>query len=126
MHWIEIALPGVLLFAKFLVKLIIDRSVTLPDFISAILALPVDIVFLSASLLAGYVISSSGNVKEGLILFTGCICLSLVIVFLWRRSDGQFTKDKYLAAATLGLLNVGMATATLVYSVSLLTAGGSR
>ena len=126
MPWIEIALPGVLLLAKFLLKLVVDRSASLPDFISAILALPVDIVFLSASLLAGHVISSPDNVKEGLILFTGCICLSLVIVLIWRRSEGQFTKDKPLAAATLGLINIGAATTTLVYSLSLLTAGGSQ
>jgi hypothetical protein len=126
MPWIEIALPGLLLLAKFLVKLVVDRSATLPDFISAILALPVDIVFLSASLLAAYVISSPINVKEGLVLFLGCICLSLVIVFLWRRSEGLFTKDRYLSAATLGLINVGAATATLVYSLSLLSAGASK
>lgn len=126
MPWIEIALPGVLLFTKFLVKLVVDRSVTLPDFISAILALPVDIVFLSASLLAGYVISSHGNVKEGLAIFTGCICLSLIIVFFWRRSDGLFTKDRYLSAALVGLLNFGIATSTLLGSLSILTAGASR
>jgi hypothetical protein len=126
MPWIEFALPGLLLLAKFVVKLVVDRSATLPDFISAILALPVDIVFLSASLLAGHVISSPGNVKEGLVLFLGCICLSLIIVFLWRRSDGQFTKDRYFCAAALGLINVGTATGTLVYSLSLLTAGGSQ
>lgn len=126
MPWIEIALPGVLLLAKFLLKLVVDRSATLPDFISAILALPVDVVFLSASLLAGHVISSPSSPREGLVLFIGCICLSLVIVLLWRRSDGLFTKDKYLAAGILGLLNIGAATATLVYSLSLLTAGGSR
>lgn len=126
MPWIEIALPGVLLLSKFLLKLFIDRSASLPDFISAILALPVDIVFLTASLLAGHVISSTSNIKEGLVLFNGCLCLSLVIVFLWRRSDLHFTKDKYLAAATLGLLNITTATAALVYSLSLLTAGGNQ
>lgn len=126
MPWIDIALPGALLLTKFILKLIIDRSATLPDFISAILALPVDIVFLSASLLAGYVISSPSDIKGGLVLFVGCICLSLVVVFLWRRSDGQFTKDKYVAAGALGLLNMGVATATLAYSLSLLTAGGNQ
>lgn len=126
MPWIEIALPGVLLLAKFILKLVVDRSATLPDLISAILALPVDIIFLSASLLAGHVISSSDNPKEGLILFIGCICLSLIIVLLWRRSEGLFTKDKYIVAATVGLLNIGIATITLVYSLSLLTSGASR
>lgn len=126
MPWIEIALPGVLLLAKFLVKLVVDRSATLPDFISAILALPVDIVFLSASLLAGHVISSPNDLKGGLVLFMGCICLSLVIVLLWRRSEGYFTKDRYIAAAVSGLLNIVLAAVTLVYSLSLLTAGASQ
>ena len=126
MPLIEIALPGCLLFAKILVKLFVDRSPTLPDLISAVLALPVDIVFLSASLLAGYILSTSGNVKEGLILFMGCICLSLIIVSLWRRSDGQFTKDRYMAAAACGILNFGAASATLIYSLSLLTTGSSQ
>jgi len=126
MHWIEIALPGVLLIAKFLVKLFVDRSATLPDFISAILALPVDIIFLSASLLAGHVISSPNDPKERLAIFMGCICLSLVIVVLWRRSEGYFTKDRYVAAASSGLLNFMLAAATLIYSLSHLTTGASQ
>lgn len=126
MLWIEIALPGVLMLAKFLVKLVVDRSATVPDFISATLALPVDIVFLSASLLAAHIISSPGNPKEGLALFMACICLSIVIVVLWRRSDGQFAKAKYVTAAMVGLLNIGASTSTLFYSLSLLTSGASR
>jgi hypothetical protein len=126
MPWIEIALPGLLMFAKFLVKLVVGRSASLPDFVSAILALPVDIIFLSASLLAGYVISSPKNSKEGLILFMACICLSIIIVLLWRKSEGQFTKDKYISAISCGLLNMGMATATLVFSLSLLTSGANQ
>lgn len=90
MPWIEIALPGTLLFTKFLLKLFVDRSATLPDMVSAVLALPVDIVFLAASLLAGYAISTT-NPKNGLLLFAGCICLSLLIVVLWRRCEKQFT-----------------------------------
>jgi hypothetical protein len=125
MPWIEIALPGALLLTKFLLKLVVDRSATLPDLVSAILALPVDIVFLSASLLAGYAISSQTNVKHGLLLFIGCLCLSLLIVVVWRRSEDQFTKDKYWATAVLGLLNIVLSGTTLVFSVSLLSTGAS-
>jgi len=127
MPWIEIALPGVLLFVKFLLKLFVDRSATLPDFISATLALPVDIVFLSASLLAGYIITSSpGSIKVGLILFLCCIGLSLLIVFIWRRSDQLFTTDRYKTAAACCILNFSAACATLIFSLSLLTTGAIR
>ena len=126
MLWIEIALPGVLLLTKFLLKLVVDRSATLPDLVSAVLALPVDIVFLSASLLAGYAISSTTNVKHGLPLFIACLCLSLLIVLVWRRSEEQFTRDKYWSTAILGLMNIVISGTTLVYSLSLLSAGASE
>lgn len=126
MPCIEIALPGVLLLTKFLLKLVVDRSATLPDLVSAVLALPVDIVFLSASLLAGYAISSPSNVKQGLLLFAGCLCLSLLIVLVWRRSEGQFTRDKYWGTAALGLVNILMSGATLVFSLTLLSTGAAE
>lgn len=125
MPWIEIALPGLLLLAKFILKLVVDRTATLPDLISAILALPVDIVFLSASLLAGHAISSPGN-KEGLIFFLFCICVALVIVVLWRRSDREFTRDRYVIAGGLCLVNVAVSATILICSLSLLTPGGSQ
>jgi hypothetical protein len=121
MPWIEIALPGTLLLAKFLLKLVVDRSATLPDIISAILALPVDIVFLSASLLAGYAISSSTNVKSGLILFTTCLCLSILIVVIWRRSESQFERDHYWRTGALGLVNIAISGSTLVFALNLLS-----
>ena len=125
MPWTEIALPGVLLITKFLQKLVVDRSATLADFIQAVFAVPVDIVFLSASLIAGYVISSPSKTKEGLVIFIGCICLSMLVVLIWRRCEGKFTKDKYLAAITLALVNMFISGSTLMYALSLLTAGVS-
>ncbi|MFY3705919.1 hypothetical protein ACOTD8_20340 [Achromobacter dolens] len=126
MPWIEIALPGVLLLVKFFVKLTVDRSASLPDFISAMLALPVDVVFLSASLTAAHVISSPHSLKEGVPIFAACLGLSLLIVFIWRRSESQFTKDRYATAGSLGLFNVLLSSCALIYSLSLLTAGGDQ
>jgi hypothetical protein len=126
MPWIEIALPGSLLFTKFLLKLFVDRSATLPDMVSAILALPVDIVFLAASLLAGYTITTSANPKDGLLLFTGCICIALLIVVIWRRCEKQFSQDSYVSTALLGLINIALSGFTLVYSLNLLSVGGKQ
>ena len=123
MAWIEIALPGTLLLTKFLLKLFVDRSATLPDIVSAILALPVDIVFLAASLLAAYAITTAAGSKTGLILFTVCICLSLVVVVLWRRSEDQFTRDHRWRTALLGFTNIAMSFSALVYSLNLISSG---
>jgi hypothetical protein len=125
MPWIEIALPGSLLLLKFLLKLIVDRNATLPDFVSAILALPVDIVFLSAALLASHVISNPAWGRDGLFKFMTCLLLSLIIVFVWRRSEANFTVDKHLTAISLGFFNIMVSAATLIYSLNLLSKGAT-
>ena len=125
MAWIEIALPGTLLIAKFLLKLFVDRSATLPDFISAVLALPVDIVFLAASLFAAHAITSSAGSKVGLVMFALSLCLALVIVVMWRRSESMFVRDSRWRTIGLGLLNISLSMTALVYALSLISLGAS-
>jgi len=126
MPWIEIALPGILLLTKFLLKLFVDRTASLPDLISAVFALPVDVVFLSASLLAGHVIASkAGDVRQGLLWFITCICLSLIVVFVWRRSETLFGRDSFWGAGSLALVNIAVSATMLIVALSLLSAGAS-
>lgn len=106
---------------KFLLKLFVDRTPAIPDLISAVLALPVDVVFLAASLLAGHVITSRDGVRQGLIVFVGCICLSLVVVVIWRRSEDRFVKDKQCGAIVLGTINAVLSGATLLYALAVIS-----
>lgn len=119
--WVDIALPGTLLLTKFLLKLVVDRSATFADMTSALLALPVDMVFLSASLLAAYAISPGTAGKEGLTYFAVCLCLSILIVVLWRRSENHFGKDHYWRTGALAFVNIVVSASTLVFAVNLLS-----
>lgn len=120
MPWIEIVLPGMLLLAKFALKLFVDRSATFPDFISALLALPVDVVFLAASLLAGHAIANPTNPKGALGLFIACLVAAVFIIVFWRRSDDLFSKDRYVLTGGLAFLNYGISLFALFVALSLL------
>jgi hypothetical protein len=114
--WIDIALPGSLLLAKLLLRVLIDRSVTTADWVSAILALPIDIVFLAASLVAAHTITNPENVKDGLLQIITCLAFASFTVFLSRRSDGFFSADRYIATVLAAAIN---------YSISMFILGSS-
>lgn len=121
MNWAATALPATILAVKFLLKLFVDRSATSADVVSAILALPVDIVFLAASLVAGYAISEPSRAGHGLILFTSSIGVSVLVVVLWRRCDKLFVADRLWSTSLLATLNFVICGTALVAAVQLLT-----
>jgi hypothetical protein len=121
MSWLEIALPGSLLFLKFLMKLFVDRNANFSDLMSAICNLPTDIVFMGASLLAGAMIASKVDIKTGLVLILGQFCTALVISFLARRSDKLFSADFYIRSAFLIILNLAVSLGTLIFVVNQIT-----
>jgi hypothetical protein len=125
MSWIEIALPGTILFVKFLLKLFVDKSATLPDAVGAVLALPVDIIFLAIALIAGFTIGNPLHAKEGLLLFAIFLGVSILNVFLWRRSDSSFVSDRHARTVFLALANFLISSWALVSTVNHLL-GGSR
>ena len=59
MSALEIWLPGCILVLAFVLKLFVDRVAGVPDFIAALIELPVDIAFLAISLVAAFTISPS-------------------------------------------------------------------
>jgi hypothetical protein len=126
MPLLEIALPGILLLTKALQKLVVGRALTLPDLIMAVLALPVDIVFLAASLLAGVAISAPGSGREGISIFALSLAISLLVVTFWRQSEKFFVQDQRWGTAILGLVNIFLSSAVLVFSLSLLSVGGGK
>jgi riboflavin transporter FmnP len=125
MTWLNVLLPGSLLFAKFMMKLCVDRSPSLPDVVIGFIALPVDIAFLAASLLTGYVISSAPN-QVGIGLLFSFMALAILIVVLWRRSDSLFTKDRYVVTMLLAALNYLFSLSILLYAVNLLSQAAVR
>lgn len=121
MHILEAALPFLLLFLCFLLKLLIDRSVSLLQFINAAFELPVDIAFLSLAFIVAFTISDPKNVKEGLIRLLAYLIGTICIVFLWRRSTKYFTLNKQWVSCILSALSYGLCITGLVSAVGMLT-----
>ena len=119
MDILEIALPASLLILAFLLKLLIDRTASLPYFIEATLELPVDIAFLATSFIVAFTISTPPKVREGLFAFTIYVIGSIIVVFLWRRSRTYFEKQKLGASFTLAVMNYLACVSGLVFAVQL-------
>lgn len=118
-------LPGAILFLAFILKLFIDRTVTLPDFIFAVFELPVDIAFLATTFVAAFIITNDGDVSSGVLSFIGYIIGSVFVVVLWRRSRLFFEHDKLLISGLVAASSYLMCGFGLIYAVGLLAGNGS-
>ncbi|MNL34636.1 hypothetical protein D3C87_1566190 [compost metagenome] len=93
---LEILLPGVVLVLSFLMKVVVDRQASIPDFIHSSLELPVDIIFLAISMMIAFIISPQGDKTVGLTLLLVYVCVGIVAVVLWRRSSFYFAGKKHI------------------------------
>lgn len=120
----KILLPSILLFMAFVLKLVVDQKAELPDLIRAVLALPVDIVFLATSLVVGFTIASPQRLNQGIPLFTGYLLVAVVHVLLWRRSERLFLADNFRWTIILSLVNYILCSIGLFYAVQLVSSTG--
>lgn len=116
---IEIIMPIILIGFAFLLKLFIDRTVTIPDAISSVLDLPADIAFFSLSVIVSFTIMKPENRDEGLISFAAAIVLSLIVVFLWRRSLSTFNAGSTYIPVLTGILNYCITLTMAMYAIDL-------
>lgn len=116
-------MPVVVLGLSFMLKLFIDRSTTAPDAIVSTLELPVDITFLSISLIVGFTIAPSGDSKAGMAWFAFYMFAAIFIVFLWRRSMKCFDSGSVKTVIMLAGCNYFMAITALVNSIGLISGG---
>jgi hypothetical protein len=118
----DIALPAILLLLKFALRTFLDREVSAADGAVAMIALPVDIVFFSASLLAAYIIIRPDHLVAGLGYLLACLLLAIFTIIIWRRNDRWFVQDKFVHTIIASLLNYAMSCTTLMFAVALLVA----
>lgn len=119
-HWL---LPAAVVLVKFLLKLLIDRHIDLPEFIDGLLSLPFDIAFVCSSLLAGLLILNPSDLEVGLGFFALSLGLGIVSAFLWRRSSEYFVKHRYVLMAMLFMLNICATITASAYVIRLLAKG---
>ncbi|GLG82262.1 MULTISPECIES: hypothetical protein [Acinetobacter calcoaceticus/baumannii complex] len=118
---LSIILPVIVLVLSFSLKMFIDRQTTAHDAISSALELPVDIIFLSISLIVGFILVPRADTLTGFVWFCAYLILAIVIVFIWRRSTNMHINNgKYIG---LGFLNYLLSISSLYFSIKLLTGG---
>lgn len=119
--YLSIIMPAIVLGLSFFLKMFIDRQTTANDAIGSALELPVDIVFLSISLIVGFILTPKANTLMGFAWFGCYLVLAVLIVFIWRRStNNHINNGKYVG---LGFLNYLLSIFSLYFSIKLLTGG---
>lgn len=118
---LSIIMPTIVLGLSFFLKMFIDRQTSANDAIGSALELPVDIVFLSISLIVGFILMPNANTLLGFAWFGCYLVLAILIVFFWRRSThNHLNNGKYMG---LGFLNYFLSISSLYFSIKLLTGG---
>lgn len=118
---LSIIMPAIVLGLSFFLKMFVDRQTTANDAIGSALELPVDIIFLSISLIVGFILTPSANALMGFAWFGCYLVLAILIVFIWRRSTHNHINDgKYMF---LGFFNYLLSISSLYFSIKLLTGG---
>lgn len=113
-----IAMPIIVLLLSFSLKLFIDRTTTVNDAITSSLELPVDIAFLSLSLIIGFTISPNGDSQLGLLWFCTFLIATIFIVVFWKKSINSYTTGgKFFI---FGSVNYVISITGLVLSIKLL------
>lgn len=121
MQYLNFIMPGVVLLLSFTLKMFIDRSTSGPDAIVSTLELPVDIIFLSISLITGYTLSQGGNPILGFAWFSIYIIGAIIIVVLWRRSIQYFDTNRFILILLIATLNYALSITALVHSIGIIS-----
>lgn len=117
-------LPLILLGLQFSLKFFIDRRATAYNFFTAILEVPISILFISLSLLSAFIIAGTGDVQKAFI-YVLCILVVLIFcIFFWRRSVEHFEKKNFGYSTSLGILNFVLSLPILLYIVYYLINNG--
>jgi len=118
---LDIILPIALVVMAFILKLFMDRSVSVPLIIRSLYEVPVDIVFLVLSFTTAYTITTPLNFSTGMCHLYIFLIVALVAVILWRRSIFLFESEKRLLSAILFILNGTISGYVLYYTIKLIT-----
>lgn len=110
-------LPLILLGLQFGLKFFIDRRATAFNFVTAILEIPISMLFLTLSLISAYIIASKGDVQYPFMMFVAIVILLIFCIFFWRRSVEHFEKENFGYASCLGILNLVLSLPTLIYVI---------
>jgi hypothetical protein len=121
-----------ILIISFVSKLVIGRSFTEIDWVKACIELPVNVFFLSLSLLCAYTLTSEGELKNtGFVSVILYILIAIFVILIWRYveklseaeigGDGKKGKRKWhWLWILLWVINFFISAGAIYYPASLL------
>jgi hypothetical protein len=139
----EFILPVILLVLSFLIKLFIERETNINKYVIALLEFPVDIMFVSASLIISYgtywtlfykekvgelvvkgvesqeVVKTLEKVPEspGNIMFIIYLLLIIVVTVFWRKTEKLYSLNKTWSTLSLVFLGYLISIGSLIYAM---------
>jgi len=102
----KFVLPIVLLGLQLALKFFIDRRATAYNFIVAVLEVPINMFFISLSLIAAFIISGHGDTQLAFLFFLSILVVLIFGIFCWRRSVENLDQKKFIIACILGTVNL--------------------
>ena len=93
MNVIEYLLPIATLLFNFLLKILVDRVVSFPDVIEALIELPNDIALQSTVFIVAFTISPIGDPQRGLLWFIVYIGILAGVIFMRRRASKSHSRN---------------------------------
>jgi hypothetical protein len=120
MDYLDFVFPLLLIGLTYLLKLFVDQVVDVPAAIRSFCELPIDIIFLSISLLIAIVVSKASNRDDGLVYMIGNLIVAIVIVFLAKRSAANFTLGVNNWWRLYLTINIFLSIFSLCISISML------
>jgi len=121
----DFALPGVIIFLKFGLKMTTDQETNGADTLKAILVFPVDIAFLSLSYGSAVLYTaqdtggSTAPVKAILTIAFMAIALLIPVIILAKKSERAFVLSKTKLAGWLSVFGYFLALAITTISISI-------
>ena len=121
----DLAFPASVMFLKFFCKLFVDQRIGWLDAGKAILAFPVDIVFLSLSFGSAilYTIPSS-QIKDGatlksiFVIIITCVIIAILTILLCKKSDAALTQNRPIITAVLFLISYAISLCAVFGAIS--------
>ena len=117
----EVIFPLATLLLAACLKFSVARPVTRITALESVFELPVDIMFLALSLLAGGIITQIIDAIDGFVTCVIFISITIIVCLLWRQSQNFLTQERIAVSATFCIIGYSFSIACIMWSIMSLT-----
>lgn len=118
--YLKIIMPLTMLGFTFLLKLWVINIPKAPDYLKALIELPVSIALLSVAMFISYSITIGENGKQhsdGIAFFAASLLITLIVIAIWRGCCTLFNKERWVSLSFCSILNYAIAVSGAIFSI---------